>query len=100
MPPKLPKGTRFEVASKASQKKYVAVLPDGRRVRFGHRDYQHFRDSVPKRAGGGKWAHKDHGDKRRRKNYRARHAALRCKDGTPCISRRYSPAWFSYYFLW
>jgi len=82
------------------KKKYTAILPDGRRVHFGHRDYQHYKDSVPKSQGGCTWSHKDHLDKERRTRYRKRHAGMICKDGTRCIDKKYSPAWFSYYFLW
>jgi hypothetical protein len=103
MPPQLPKGTRF-VVPRTGKKKYTAVIPQRggktRRVSFGHRDYQHYKDQVPKRMGGGRWAKKDHGDKKRRTNYRKRHAGMKCKDGTACIKKRYSPAWFSYYYLW
>lgn len=81
-------------------KKYTAILPDGKKVHFGHRNYQHFKDSVPSELGGGIWSHKNHNDPARRKNYRTRHAGMVCKDGTKCITKKYSPAWFSYYFLW
>lgn len=92
------KGTRFVRGS--GSHKYTAILPDGKRVSFGHKDYQHYKDSVPKSLGGGLWTHKNHNDKTRRDNYHSRHFGMRCKDGTQCITRRYSPAWFSYYFLW
>ena len=98
MAPQLPKGIKFIKGQ--GKKKYTAILPDGKKVSFGHRDYQHYKDSVPKRLGGGKWSHKDHGDPERRKNYRKRHGGMVCKDGKKCISKKYSPAWFSYYFLW
>lgn len=90
---------RFEVPKKGKHK-YVAILPNGKRVRFGHRDYEHYKDQVPKRQGGGRWSHKDHGDAKRRKSYRARHGGLKCKDGRRCIDVKYSPAWFSYHYLW
>jgi hypothetical protein len=80
--------------------KYTAILPDGRRVHFGHVDYQHYKDSVPVAQGGGVWKHLNHLDPKRRKNYRTRHAGMVCKNGVQCISIKYSPAWFSYYFLW
>ena len=98
MAPVLPKNIRFERGP--GKKKYTAILPDGKRVHFGHRDYEHYKDIVPKKLGGGLWSHKNHLDKNRRKNYRKRHAGMKCKDGTQCIKKRYSPAWFSYYFLW
>lgn len=81
-------------------KKYTAHLPDGRKVHFGHRDYQHFRDAVPRGQGGGLWSHKDHGDTKRRANYRKRHAGVRTADGRRAIDVKYSPAWFSYHMLW
>lgn len=106
MPPQLPKGTHF-IVPRTGKKKYTAVIPvrEGktttyRRVSFGHRDYQHYKDQVPRSMGGGRWTKKDHGDKKRRTNYRKRHAGIKCKDGAPCIKKRYTPAWFSYYYLW
>ena len=102
MPPKLPRGTRF-IIPKTGKKKYTAIIPQTsgiKRISFGHRDYQHYKDQVPKDIGGGRWSKKDHNDKKRRKNYRARHAGIKCKDGIPCIIKQYSPAWFSYHFLW
>jgi hypothetical protein len=95
---RLPKGIQFEKGP--GKKKYTAILANGRRVHFGHRDYEQFKDSVPKRLGGGLWTHKNHGDPERRRRYRKRHAGMVCKDGERCIDKRYSPSWFSYYFLW
>jgi len=99
----LPLGTRFVVPTTGT-KKYTAVipLPDGkrRRVGFGHRDYQQYRDAVPRALGGGQWSLADHLDSFRRADYRRRHGAQKCEDGTPCVERLYSPAWFSYHFLW
>jgi hypothetical protein len=104
MPPRLPKDTVFVVPEKG-KKKYTAIVPrDGGktqiRVSFGHRDYQHYRDQVPVGMGGGKWSHKDHNDPQRRANYRKRHAGILSADGEPSYLKRYTPAWFSYYFLW
>jgi hypothetical protein len=64
-----------------------------------HNEYQHFKDSVPASTGGQKWKHKNHMDEARRQNYRARHGALKCANSMLCINMKYSPAWFSYYFL-
>lgn len=102
--PHLPKGTSFHVPLGTAHK-YTAVIPTGpgartRRVSFGHRDYEHYKDSVPASLGGQKWKHKNHMDTERRRRYRARHGALRCHDGTLCKDIKYSPAWFSWHFLW
>lgn len=98
MPPLLPKGIKFRKGP--GKKKYTALMPGGRKVHFGNRDYEHYKDVVPKSLGGQLWSHKNHLDQARRANYRKRHGGITCKDGTKCISHRYSPAWFSYYFLW
>lgn len=92
------KGIRFTKGP--GKKKYRAHLPNGRTTDFGHRDYQHYKDSVPKSQGGGLWSHKDHKDPDRRRNYRARHGGVLLKNGKRAIDTKYSPAWFSYYFLW
>lgn len=82
------------------QYKYTAILKNGQRVNFGHKSYQHYKDSVPVRLGGGKWSHKDHGDVKRRESYRKRHGGIITKGGTRAINVKYSPSWFSYNYLW
>ena len=88
--------------------KYTAIMKDGtkvngktvKRVNFGHRDYDHYKDSVPKNMGGGLWSQKDHGNHQRRKNYRVRHAGVQLKSGTPAYKVKYTPSWFSFHYLW
>jgi hypothetical protein len=80
--------------------KYTAIFYDGRRVNFGHKDYQQYKDSVPKKMGGGLYSYKNHNDEKRRKNYRSRHSGIKLKNGKPAYQVKYSPAWFSYYYLW
>lgn len=80
--------------------KYTAILSDGKRVNFGNKHYQHYKDSVPKNLGGGIWSSKDHNDKKRRAAYRKRHSKIKLKDGRYSYQVKYTPAWFSYYYLW
>ena len=95
----LPTGIHFTKGP--GRYKYTAHLPNNRgKVHFGHKQYQHYRDAVPKRLGGKIWSHKDHNDSRRRKNYRKRHSAILTKSGKPAYQVKYSPSWFSYHFLW
>lgn len=77
-------------------KKYRAVLADGSGVEFGSSKYQHYEDRTPLKL----YSHLDHKDKIRRYNYRQRHGAIMTKTGIPAINVKYSPAWFSYYYLW
>ena len=81
-------------------KKYTATLVDGKKINFGDKRYEHYKDSVPVSQGGGLWKKLDHKDSERRKNYRKRHSGMKCKNGVRCIDIEYSPAWFSYHFLW
>ena len=100
---KIPQVEKFVVPLNSGSnkyKKYIAYMKDGRKIPFGDRRYEHYKDSVPVELGGSKWSHKDHLDKSRRRNYRARHAGVRVKNGDRTIDVKYSPSWFSYYFLW
>lgn len=102
MPPRLPKGTTFFTPG-SGVKKYIAIVPRAGgtlRVSFGDQRYGHYKDQVPASMGGGEWSSLDHLDKDRRRRYRARHSAIKCKDGVRCVDVRFSPAWFSYHFLW
>jgi len=75
-------------------KKYKVVIEfkDGRKktVQFGSKNYQQFRDKTPLKL----YKKKDHGDATRRKNYRKRHGAQGHQ------KKIYSPAWFSWNYLW
>lgn len=86
------KGVKFILGP--NKYKYTAILPNGTKVNFGDKNYEHFKDSVPKELGGGIWSFKDHNDKSRRDNYIKRHSA----EGYHKV--KYSPAWFSYNYLW
>lgn len=99
MPPQLPPGTKFKVP-KGGDKKYVACIPGHKPVYFGNRNYEHYKDSVPKRLGGGKWSHLDHGDPKRRKSFQARHRGIKLKNGKSACTKKYTACWFSYNFLW
>jgi len=99
MIPKLPQGTYFTKSTRKN-KKYTAHLPTGKKVHFGDSRYDHYYDNVPINMGGGIWSHLDHLDRQRRKAYRARHSKIRTRDGEQAYKVKYSPSWFSYWFLW
>jgi hypothetical protein len=80
--------------SKTKGKMYDALLlktgsPKLIRVPFGSVEYENFHD----KTGLNLYPHLIHGDKKRRKSYRARHKGY-LKDGY------YSPSWFSWSLLW
>ena len=77
-------------------KKYKVVLYDrksGKKIKtvqFGHQDYEHYHDSTPLKL----YTKSNHGDKKRRDNYRSRHGTQGFQN------KKYTPAWFSWYYLW
>jgi hypothetical protein len=59
-------------------------------IQFGDKRYQQYKDSTPLKL----YKTKDHKDKSRRENYRKRHGARGYQ------KKKYSPAWFSWNYLW
>ena len=80
--------------SKSKGKMYNAILKNKNtnrfiRVPFGSSDYENYTD----KTGLNLYPHLIHGDKNRRRLYRARHKGF-LKDGY------YSAGWFSWFILW
>jgi hypothetical protein len=73
--------------SKVKNKKYAAILPNGKRVNFGDKRYEQYEDRTPLKL----YSKLDHHDKERRKRYYERHD----KDYP-----KYSPDYFSKTYLW
>ena len=91
---------KVEFEKGTGYKKYKAIIYENNKkiktVQFGDRRYEHFKDQVPLKL----WSHLDHKDPDRRRNYRIRHSAIKNKDGRLSYKIKYSPAYFSYYYLW
>jgi hypothetical protein len=83
---KIVQGTKVTYwVSTRSDKKWMTITPSGKTVHWGHptmKDYT------------------QHHDKKRRSNYRKRHAGVLRKDGSRAIDKKWSPAWLSYYVTW
>ena len=78
------KGVKIEVSDRR-HKKYVATLPDGKKVHFGDKRYQQWKDQTPLKA----YKHFDHGDPARKKNYFQRHGEEAKKNSAKYFSHRY-----------
>jgi len=81
--------------SKNMKSKYDAILENKqnkRRVRvpFGDRSFEQYRDATGLKL----YSNLDHNDPKRRASYRKRHGAQGYQN------RKYSPAFFSWNFLW
>ena len=73
--------------SKVKNKKYAAILPNGKRVNFGDKRYQQYEDKTNLKL----YSNLDHHDKQRKKRYYERHDKYYPK---------YSPDWLSKTYLW
>jgi hypothetical protein len=83
---KIAQGTRVTYwRSSSKNKKWMTITPDGRKVHWGD---PHMQDYT------------QHHNKRRRSNYKKRHAGIRLKNGSRAIDKKWSPAWLSYYVTW
>lgn len=80
------KGTKVTYQkSTRKDKKWMTTTPSGKVVHWGDpkmKDYT------------------QHHSKKRRKNYRSRHAGIRLKNGSRAIDKKWSPAWLSYNVTW
>ena len=79
--------------STAKNKKLMTVV-DGKKINFGDSRYGHYKDRT------GIWKSLDHGDTKRRENYRKRHGNIKLKDGSLAINNPSSPAYHSYRIFW
>lgn len=88
----------FKKSTRAT-KKYMVKVGD-KWIHFGAIvnmvPMQQFKDST----GLGLYSKYDHGDKKRRDAYRARHKAIKLKDGTLAYKNKNSASYWSYNFLW
>lgn len=74
---------------------YVKSKSGGRKlIHFGAQGYQHYHDRL------GHYQALDHGDKDRRRRYRARHQKIMLRDGTPAYKNKNQAAYWSMKYLW
>lgn len=81
--------------STRKNKKYM-VKVNGKLIHFGDTRYGHFKDST----GLNLYSYLDHGDTKRRLNYKKRHSKILLKNGEPAYKNKSSPAFYSYNYLW
>ena len=93
--------------SNDKRKKYTAIITPAiwnakrkdkvdsiQRVNFGSIDHEHYEDKI------GFYSHLNHYDEDRRKAYRKRHSKIKLADGKPAYKKPFTPAWFSWNYLW
>jgi hypothetical protein len=66
---------KYEYDISTRKDKKLMVIVDGKKIHFGNRDMEHYKDKT------GIWEDLDHLDKKRRKNYLARAKGIRNKKG-------------------
>ena len=86
----------YKKSTNPNKKLMVVVEKDGKKrtINFGARDMGHYLDRT------GIWKSKDHGDKDRRKSFRARMSGIKLKDGSRAVDNPFSPAYHALRILW
>jgi len=92
--------------SKRKGKKYMALVKNiqnnkTRKIHFGASDYEQFKDSTGK----GHYTRKNHGDRKRRRNYFSRHSGVKTKrkalkQEIQKSNGRFNPKILSHKYLW
>ena len=74
--------------------KKLMVIVDGKKIHFGARNMQHYKDRT------GIWKSKDHLDPKRRENYRKRAGGIKGKDGNLTYKNPTKANYHAYHILW
>jgi hypothetical protein len=82
------KGIAGEITESKAKGKRFAVLINGKTINFGSWEYT------------GKGTFIDHGDKKLREAWRARHEKILLKSGEPAYKDKNSPAYYAHRLLW
>lgn len=80
--------------STRKNKKYVVELKNGKKIHFGDRRYEHYKDRH------GDFSMKDHKDKERRDKYLKRASKIKDKNGKLTINNPESPNFYAIRMLW
>ena len=85
---------KYNYEKSTNPKKKLMVIVDGKKIHFGSRAMEHFKDKT------GIWSNKDHNDPVRRKNYLSRSAGIKKKDGSLTKDDPMSANYHSRRILW
>ena len=82
--------------TKSKAKYFVYVKKDGKvkKIGFGHKDYQHFKDKI------GSYSSLDHNDEGRRKKYLKRAKGIKNKKGELTWKDKNTANWWAVHKLW
>ena len=76
---------KFEKSNR-KDKKYSVITPEGKKIHFGNKKYEHFKDTT----GLGLYRKLNHNDKKRQKNYQAFHESCLCNGTSGLIGSRHA----------
>jgi len=97
--PNSPKGKGKKVGKYTYYKstnpdKKLMVVVDGKKIHFGARSMQHYKDRT------GIWKSKDHLDSKRRENYKSRAGGIKDKNGKLTYKDPTKANYHAYHILW
>ena len=82
--------------SKVKNKKYSVITPKGKKIDFGDKRFQQFKDTT----GLGLYSDLDHNDKKRKKNYCKRSGNIKDKKGDLTKNDKESANYYARTYLW
>ena len=86
---------KFE-KSNNKHKKYSVITPSGKKIHFGDKRYEQFRDTT----GLGLYTKLNHNDKQRQANYCKRAKGIKNKKGQLTYKDKETPNYYSVKYLW
>jgi len=86
---------KFEKSNR-KDKKYSVITPEGKKIHFGNKKYEHFKDTT----GLGLYRKLNHNDKKRQKNYCNRSGGIKNKQGLLTKNDKESANYYSRMYLW
>ena len=85
---------RYTYCKSTRPGKKLMVEVDGKTINFGDANMEHYKDKT------GIWKSKDHGDSKRRENYRSRAGGIKTKDGSLAVKDPKRANYHAYNILW
>lgn len=76
--------------------KYMVLTPNNKWVHFGHKKYEHYKDTTGLKL----YSNLDHNDKERKKRYLARATKIKNKSGQLTKDDKESSNYYSITYLW
>jgi len=90
----MPKVGKYKYSKSDQKGKKLMTVVDGKKIHFGSSSHEQYKDKT------GIWKTKDHGNAKRRQNFRSRTKGIKTKTGKPAYLDPSQPAYHALNVLW